>query len=196
MNSDLLIRSAAPAAATAALIGIPADLYHFTIEGRAEASGTLAFKLHGIALIAAFCLAVVALAGMALRLGDRLGRIGSAGVVLAFLGTILVVGDISTEAFWMPLAPQVLDDPSGYTLATIVVSFGIFALGWLALGIAVIRSGAGASPAAALLILGAIVGFTPLPGAYVLLLAGIAATARSLAMPATAVTPAPAAAAA
>ena len=38
------------------------------------------------------------------------------------------------------------------------------------------------SPAAAavLLCVGALIGFTPLPGAYILLLAGIAATARSL----------------
>ena len=48
-----------------------------------------------------------------------------------------MAGDIATEAFWMPLAPNVLDDPTGYTLATIIASFAVFSLGWLLVGIAV-----------------------------------------------------------
>jgi hypothetical protein len=180
MHSDLITRAAAPSAVTAAVIGIPADVYHFLIPGRAEEAGTVLFKLHGILLVAAFCLALVALVGIALRMGERAGRAGTAGTVLAFVGTVLVVGNIATEAFWMPLAPEVLDDPTGYTLATIIVSFGIFALGWLLVGISVARSGLAATPAAVLLCLGAVVGFTPLPGAYILLLAGLATTAASL----------------
>ena len=181
MNTDTLIRAAAPSAAVAALIGIPADVYHFTIPGRAEASGDLAFKLHGVALMLAFTLAIVALAGMALRLGDRLGRAGGIGVVLAFVGTVLVVGDISSEAIWMPSLGEAMDEPSGYTLAAIVVSFGLYAAGWLLVGIAAARSGLVPTPAAVLLCLGAVIGFTPLPGSYILLLAGIAITARALA---------------
>ena len=183
MNSEHLIRLAAPAAAAAALIGIPADLYHLTIDGRAEAAGTLLFKLHGIGLVVAFLLSLVALAGVALRLGDRLGRVGVAGVLAAFAGTVLVIGNISTEAFWMPLAPEVIDDPTGYTLTTIVLSFGLFSAGWLTLGIVVLRTGLVPSPAPLLLCLGALIRFTPLPGAYVLLLLGIAATTRALAHP-------------
>lgn len=184
MNTDTLTRAAAPAAATAALIGIPADVYHFLIPSRSEEAGTVLFKLHGILLVVAFCLAIVALAGMALRLDES--RTLTAGVVLAFVGTVLVAGNIATEAFWMPMAPETLDDPTGYTLATIVVSFAIFAAGWLLVGIAAARSGLVATPAAVLLCLGAIIGFTPLPGAYILLLAGIAITARSLTAPARA----------
>lgn len=184
MNSGHLIRLAAPAAAVAALIGVPADLYHLPLDSRAEAAGTLLFKLHGIGLVVAFLLALVALAGLALRLGDRLGRVGVAGVLAAFAGTVLVIGNISTEAFWMPLAPEVLDDPTGYTLITIVLSFGIFSAGWLAVGVVTLRTGLIPSPAPLLLCLGALVGFTPLPGAYILLLLGIAATTRALAHPA------------
>lgn len=180
MNSDTLIRSAAPLAAAAAVIGIPADLYHFTIDGRVEASGSVGFKLHGIALILAFSLAVLVLAGMAFRMGDRLGRLGLAGAGMAFFGTVLVVGDISTEAFWMPTAGETVAEPGGYTLATIIASFGLYALGWLLVAVAAIRSGLVATPAAALLILGAVIGFTPLAGSYILLLIGIALSARSL----------------
>jgi hypothetical protein len=184
MNSDTLIKAAAPLAGAAALIGIPADLYHFTIDGRAEASGTLAFKFHGIALIVAFSLAIVVLAGMALRMGDRLGRLGAVGVAMAFFGTVLVTGDIGSEVFWMPSLGEAMSDPTGYTLTSIIVSFAIYAIGWLLVAVAAIRSGMVATPAAALLILGAIIGFTPLPGSYIVLLLGIALTAKSLTAPA------------
>lgn len=190
MTTERIIGAAGPAAALAALTGIPADAYHFTISSRADEAGTILFKLHGLLLVAAFCLAIVALAGIALRIGDRLGGAGRAGVLLAFAGTVLVVGNITTEAFWMPMAGEAISDPTGYTLAAIIASFAVFSLGWLLTGIAAARTGLVATPAAALLCLGAIVAFTPLPGAYILLLAGLAATGRSLAQESTGRAPA------
>jgi hypothetical protein len=181
MNSSLLIRAAAPSAALAALVGIPADLYHFTITSRAEAAGELLFRLHGLGLMVAFLLVLVALMGTAARVGPRLGRGGAVGVTAAFAGTVLVLGDLSRETFWTPLAPELLDVPAGAALAMVVGSFALFSAGWLLLGVAVARTGLVALPAAVLLGVGAFVAFTPVPGAYILLLAGIAAVTRSLA---------------
>jgi hypothetical protein len=180
MNSNTLIRAAAPAALVGAALGIPADVYHFAIDSREAEAGTLLFKLHGLLLVVAFALSIVALAGMALRLENRLGRAGAAGVVIAYAGTLLVLVNVGTEAFAFGLAPGALSDPTGYALAVIVASFALFSIGWLLVGLAVARSGLGSTVAASVLCCGALVGFTPLPGAYILLLAGLAATARSL----------------
>ena len=182
MNADQIIRASTPAALAAAGLGIPADLYHFTIDSRAEEAGAVLFKAHGALLVVAMGLLVVALAGIALRLGERGARTGT-GTVLAFAGTLLVMANIATEAFAMPAAPEALSDPEGYWLFVIILSFGLFSLGWLLTGVAAMRSGAVSRGAGLLLCIGALIAFTPIQGAYILLLAGVAATARSLAAP-------------
>jgi hypothetical protein len=134
-----------------------------------------------LAAPAAMGLLVVALAGIAFRLGRRTGLGGNIAITTAFAGTLLALSNIATEAFAMPLAPEHLDDPHGYSLVTIVTSFALFALGWLSVAVVLARSGLVAKPAVVLLAAGAVIGFTPLPGAYILLLAGVAATTVSMA---------------
>ena len=180
MNADQIIRAAAPAAVAAAALGIPGDLYHFTIESRAESAGEVLFKAHGALLVVAMGLLVVVLAGMALRLGDRASRTGT---VLAFAGTLLVLANIATEAFAMPAAPEPLSDPEGYWLFVIILSFAMFSLGWLLVGISAMRAGAVPRGAGLVLCAGAVVAFTPIQGAYILLLAGVAAAAVAMAAP-------------
>ena len=182
MNADQIIRATTPAALAAAALGIPADLYHFTIDSRAEEAGQVLFKVHGALLVVAMGLLVVALAGISLRLGEHGARTG-AGTVLAFAGTLLVLANIATEAFAMPAAPEALSDPEGYWLFVIILSFGLFSLGWLLTAVSAMRSGAVSKPAGLLLCLGALIAFTPIQGAYILLLAGVAATARALVAP-------------
>ena len=180
MTTDQLRRSAAGAALAAATIGVPADLYHFTIESRAAASGTLGFRLHGLGLLAAFTLTLVALAGIAVAQGDRGGRLGAIGAASALVGTTFVIGDIAKEAFALPVAPEQLSDPKGYYLAVIVVSFALLTLGWLLTAIATRRAGIGSGATTAVLGVGALFAFPPIPGAYVVLLVGIALTAARL----------------
>jgi hypothetical protein len=175
MDTTTLIRSARPAALAAAVLGVPADLYHFPLDSRAEAAGSFLFYAHGAGLVAAWILALVALLGLALRLGAD--RWASVSVPMAFVGTVLVIADIYTEAFWMPLAPEQLSDPTGVTLTMIVLSFGLFAVGWL---VTALRLGARRlvpRGVAVVMALGAVYGFTPFPGSYILLLVGLAAAA-------------------
>lgn len=180
METNTLTRLAGPAGILAACVGIPSDLYHFTIESRASAAGTFLFKAHGIGLVTAMILIVLVLGGIALHLGARLGIPGRLAVGTAYVGTLLVLGNIATEAFMMPLAPEALDDPTGYALVTIVVSFALFAVGWFGVGLAAGRSGLASPPAVLALCLGSLYGFTPFPGSYSLMLLGIAGTAWSM----------------
>ena len=99
---------------------------------------------------------------------------------MAYVGTLLVMSNIATEAFMMPMAPEALSDPTGYALVTIIVSFALFAAGWFGVALAAGRSELASPPAVLALCLGALYGFTPFPGSYSLLLLGIAATAWSM----------------
>lgn len=180
MTLDQLHRAAARAALAAAVIGVPADLFHFTIDSRATASQTLAFRLHGLGLVAAFTLLLLALAGIVLAQGARGGRLGRVGGLLALAGTALVVGDLAKEAFGLPLAPEQLSELEGYYLAVVVLSFALLSVGWLLTAVASRRSGVTSAPAAWLLGVGAVLAFPPIPGAYVVLLVGVAVVGSRL----------------
>lgn len=175
MDTTTLIRLARPAAILAAVLGVPADLYHFTIDSRAEAAGEFLFYAHGAGLVAAWTLAIVALLGLTLRIGPD--RWTAVAAPMAFVGTVLVISDIHNEAFWMPLAPEVMSDPTGVTLVTIVLSFGLFAGGWFVMALRLAQRGVVPRAAATVMALGAVYGFTPFPGSYILLLVGLAAAA-------------------
>lgn len=183
MTPVQLHRAAVRAGLAAAVIGIPADLFHFTIDSRSAASSSLGFRLHGIALVTAFTLLLLALAGIVLAQRGRAGRLGLVGGLVALAGTSLVVGDLAKEAFGLPLAPEQLGDPTGYYLGVVVLSFGLLALGWLLTAVAARRAGVAGAPAAALLGLGAVLAFPPIPGAYVTLLLGVAVVTSRLPAP-------------
>jgi hypothetical protein len=194
VTADQLRRTAGRAGLAAAVVGVPADLYHFTMDGRtaAAAADGLGFRLHGVGLVLAFTLVLPALAGLVLAQEGRAGRLGRTGAALALLGGTLVVGDLAKEAFGLPLAPEQLGDPAGYYLAVVVVSFGLLAAGWAVTAVALRRAGVLRGPATALLVVGAVLAFPPIPGAYVTLLLGIAVATAALRRPAPLVAPAPA----
>lgn len=188
MNESILTRITAPAAVAAVAIGVPGDLYHLTIDSRAEEAHTLLFKTHGWMLTVAVGLMVVVLAGIVLRLAGRDNRIGPFATVvtaLTFAGTLLVLGNISTEAFAMPQAGEAVSDPAGYWLAVVIASFALFGFGWAATGLVAARAGVLSWRVAALLAVGGVVAFTPIPGSYLVLfisvgIVGLTIAKRSL----------------
>lgn len=183
MTLDSLHRTAARAAVAAAAVGIPADLFHFAMDdGRtaSAASDSLGFRLHGIGLVTAFTLMLLALAAIVLAQRGRAGRLGVAGGLLALAGTALALGDIAKEAFGLPLAPDQLGDPKGYYLVVVITSFALLSLGWLLTAVAARRAGIAGRPSAVLLGVGAVLAFPPIPGAYVVLLLGVAVVATRL----------------
>lgn len=167
-----LVRLALPASLTAAVIGVPSDLSHFTVDNE------FLYQAHGIGLVIAMMLASVALLGLAMRAGPAMGQPGRTCVALAYVGTLLVLGNITNEAFEQRLAPDA-GEPTGYVLAAIVVSYALFAIGWFGVGVVLARHRLVSAWVAVVLCLGAVYGFTPLPGSYILLLIGIAAAAWS-----------------
>ena len=125
---------------------------------------------YGLALFAMYAL-VLALTGLYLRQADAAGKLGLAGYLIAFLGTVLIAGDWWFESF---IAPQIAAvAPRGHAGAITgsmavgaAATFGLFAVGWTIFGIATFRANVFPRPAAALLIIGGLVGILAVSTPY------------------------------
>jgi hypothetical protein len=110
---SFLIRIGLPAAVVAAVIGIAGDAYHFTLDDRSEVASSLGYRMHGIALMVAFLLVVLALLRIMLLHDQRWGVVGRVGFVLALAGTITTIADIWAETIVLPgvarTAPELLE---------------------------------------------------------------------------------------
>jgi uncharacterized membrane protein (DUF485 family) len=120
----------------------------------------------GLALAAMFAL-LLALTGLYARQASAVGRLGLAGYLVAFLGTLLVAGDWWYEAFIVPVlsaqAPALLATaPSGSILVGVAITTGTFAAGWVIFGIASFRAGVFPRRASVLLTLSGVAGILTL----------------------------------
>lgn len=170
MTAPDFIRRGAIAAIAAGVLGVLGDLYHAT-QDRVETS--ILFKIHGVVLIAALIAAVFALIALQLAQGHERAAPGGIGFWLAFAGTILVAGDIYYEVAVQPrlagAAPAFLEgDPEGWHLAVVITSFALFGVGWLLTGVSLARSRMYGLAPALVLAVGGLIGFTPVPGSYLL----------------------------
>lgn len=98
-----------------------------------------------VALIASLLLVFVLIA-LYDQQGDGGGSLRVVAFTAALAGTVLLAGDFWFEAFVVPyladVAPAVLrGDPGGTLLVGAVVSFIVFAVGWLLFGITSYRNG-------------------------------------------------------
>ena len=117
---------------------------------------------YGFALFALYLL-LLSLTGLYLRQAESAGKLGLVGYLVAFLGTLLVAGDWWFESFIAPrlaaVAPEVMTGAiTGSMAVGAGATFGLFALGWTLFGVATFRAGVYPRPAAALLIIGGVVG--------------------------------------
>ena len=177
--SPSLVRLGGIAALVAAPLGILGDLYHFFMDDRSRVLGDAFFKAHGLLLMTAFLLLIIALPAFLFYRRDILSPLGRIALPLGLIGTTLVLGDIWAETVVVPgivaSQPQLVEeDISGYHLAAVIAAFAIFALGWLLVGITSFRARNFPRPALIVLCIGAVVAFLPLPGVYILLLVGAA----------------------
>jgi hypothetical protein len=178
--TEFLVRVGRPAALLGALLGIAGDAYHFTLDERSEVAMSLGYRAHGIALMIAFLLAILALLRIALVQSERWGVVGRVGFILALAGTITTIGDIWAEAIVLPgmtsSAPELLnEDATGFHLGAVAFVFlGLFALGWLLVAVASFRAGQASRPACALLGVAAVIAGLPIGGSYILLLLAVA----------------------
>jgi hypothetical protein len=73
----------------------------------------------------------------------------------------------------------------------VIASFAILTVGWVLTALACRRAGLIGRPATALLVAGALLALPPVPGAYIVLLIGVAVVASGLPAAVTASIPAP-----
>ena len=108
-----------------------------------------------------------ALVGFYAARAESLGAMGSVGFLAAFVGAVLAVGFAWAGAFVLPAlareAPQLLDNQPASVLAGEIFSFGLLTLGWVVFGLAALRSRVLPRVAAVMLMIGAALGFFPLP---------------------------------
>ncbi len=136
--------------------------------------------LNAVLKLVAACLLLLGLVGLFARQAEATGTLGLAGFLVAFLGTVLLAGDMWLEAFAVPYLTQewpeaVAEQPTGTLLAGALASFALFATGWGLFGVATLRARLAPRGAATLLIVGGVVGFAFLivPGAGLPLAAAV-----------------------
>jgi hypothetical protein len=125
-------------------------------------------------------LLLVGLVGLYVRQSEAAGILGLVGFVVAFLGTALALGAVWASLFVAPYlaveAPGVLDtEPTGALALGFTLTFLVFfPLGWLLFGIAALRARIYPRAAAIVLIVGAVIGFLPIPLTSIVLNVAIA----------------------
>ncbi len=113
-------------------------------ERLAETSNDPAAVINGVVALVASLLLVLVLLALHEQQGDDGGSLRAVAFIVALAGTVLLAGDFWFEAFVVPyladVAPAALGgDPGGALLVGAVVSFIVFAVGWLLFGIASYR---------------------------------------------------------
>ena len=172
-NSRLIKLSGAAAVASGALFVIGELLYLVVgLSPSAQDLSGASYAVQSGMFLLAYALLPGALVGFYAARSGGLGPMGSWGFLAAFFGAVLVVGFAWTGAFVLPVlaleAPQLLDKQPASVLVGEVFSFGLLTLGCVAFGLAAMRSHVLPRVAALLLMVGAVLGFFPLPFSTVL----------------------------
>lgn len=140
----------------------------------------IASSVIGLACLALLVLGMFSLAGSvaALRRG-----VGLLGWTIACVGTLLGAGGQWALLFVVPglagPAPELAINGIGTVTAGYIVSFVSMAVGWLIVGVVLLRSGA-PKPGSWLVVVGALLCVAPLPARFFMLAIAMSVLARSL----------------
>jgi uncharacterized membrane protein len=135
-----------------------------------------AFIISGVLLLLGAVVLLLALVRLYSEQWPAWGGLGRPAVTIAFLGGVLVAGAFWADLFVYPFladeAPEVASsDPSGWFIRGFLLSFALSALGWLLVGIAILRSRQVPRWVAVLLIVGAVASLIPKYGGLLFFLA-------------------------
>jgi uncharacterized membrane protein len=135
-----------------------------------------AFIISGVLLLLGAVVLLLALVRLYSEQWPAWGGFGRPAVTIAFLGGVLVAGAFWADLFVYPFladeAPEVASsDPSGWFIRGFLLSFALSALGWLLVGIAILRSRQVPRWVAVLLIVGAVASLIPKYGGLLFFLA-------------------------
>jgi hypothetical protein len=165
MSIQGLSRLVGPVSVAAAALIIASQTLNLALGlalGAQSANSPVHTLKYGLALFAVYAL-LLSLTGLYLRQADAARKLGLAGYLIAFLGTLLIAGDWWFESFIAPriaaVAPEVMSGAiTGSMAVGAAATFGLFAVGWIVFGIATFRANVFPRPAAGLLIVGGLVG--------------------------------------
>lgn len=166
MSSSSLIRWAGMAALGSGVLSATGDLLSLGVDLESAASAaTLPYALVFLLYLLGGVLLLLGLVGLYAAQSEAAGVLGLAGFLTAFLGTSLFSGALWFELFVTPSlaseAPGLAEAELG--LAGFAISFLLVVIGWLLFGVATLRARVYPRPAAALLIVGAVLSFAPIP---------------------------------
>ena len=186
MSSSNLVRWSGLSALIGGVIFIILDILESVLFAglpESEAALTASWIVVQVGFIVAALLISLGLVGLYARQAEQAGTFGLVAFVVAFIGEMMAIGSTWSEAFFGPwlaeVAPQILSsDPTGTVIAGILLTYLLFALGWLLFGLASLRSGELPRGASVLLMIGAVIfpvlGFLEIPLSAVLYGAAVA----------------------
>jgi hypothetical protein len=178
MTPSSLLRSLATAAAPLTVVALALVLVAVSTAGAAVESSPFAVASSAVLLLAVLAIGAAALLALGrLRSADR----GLAPSVVAVVGTVLVAGGQWAALFVLPAlsaqAPKLLASGAlGSVTVGYVASYAVFALGWAATAVGLLRARMVPAWLGVLLLVASVVSFVPAPEALRLLLVSIAAT--------------------
>ena len=158
----------------AAVVFAVAEVISFSIFAQggdydlAEVARSGAFFLQSLLTLFAGTLLIGGLVGFYLWQSLATEWLGLVGLLLAFFGTVFVMGDFYANTFVTPLvaqgAPAFLDDPlSGMLQVWLPFSFGFLAFSWLPLAVVTLRARVYPRGPSWSLLVGAVLALVPFP---------------------------------
>jgi hypothetical protein len=144
------------------------DTLRSASDSLGEIASTDGFIVQSLLTLLAGMLLLVALTGLYLTQSEAAGKLGAVGALVAYVGTILMVGDFYANTFVTPLValsvPEYLSSyEAGVLRIWFPVEFGLFAVSWLLFAVATLRARVYPGGAALLLLVGAVVALPPVP---------------------------------
>lgn len=163
MSSSDLTRWSGLAALVGSVLLVGLDMLEFILlsgQPQSVAAATGASIIVDVSFLVASMLIILGLVGLYARQAEQAGTLGLIAFLVTFIGTVMVSGSVWSEAFIGPTlaeaAPGLLDvEPSGMALAGVILTFGLFSLGWLLFGIASLQANVLPRGSAWLLVVGA-----------------------------------------
>ena len=169
MSASQLIRLSGVAAVASGALFVIAELLYLVVglSPSNQDFTSAPYAVQAGLFLLAYALLPGALVGFYAARSESLGPTGSVGFLVAFVAAVLTVGFAWAGAFVLPAlareAPQLLEIRPAPVVVAEIVSFGLLALGCVALGMAALRSRVLPRVAALLFMIGAVLGFFPLP---------------------------------
>jgi hypothetical protein len=190
MDIPSFLRPLGLAAGPITVVALGLEVVAVATAGDEVESSPLAVAASALLLVALLGIGAVAFA--ALDRARESGR-GPAAPALAVVGSVLVAGGTWAALFVLPSlateAPEVLESGAlGSVMVGYIASYAVFALGWIATGVALIRASVVPTWLGVLASVGGALAFVPAPESFRLLVISVAVSllARRLAEPAPA----------